>query len=408
MQGEILKRGKSSYQIRIYLGRGEDGKKRYHIETVRGKKRDAENRRAELLIKFSKGGNFDNTKLTVNEYLNSWIVNSLTGSVADRTKFDYERTLDRYVRPRIGDELLIKLQPIQIQQIYTEMRALGLSGRTIRFVHEVLRRAFNQAVKWNVLEKNPIHSVDSPKRTAREMSALTPEQAVAFLNEAKKDRYFAMWLIAIETGMRPEEYFGLQWSDLQDGVLIVQRVVVRKQGLKKQGLEKAAGGSWTFEEPKTTRSRRAIPLSKTALAALEIHKQNQIAERLKAGKNYYDNGLIFCTQIGTPLQVNNLRNRHFQLILKRAGLPKAIRMYDLRHTCATFLLLAKENPRVVQARLGHASVVLTLDTYSHVIHTMQEQATSAIEGLLVKAELEIREKQRLQLTRGDEQNIDRQ
>ncbi len=222
------------------------------------------------------------------------------------------------------------------------------------------------------------------------MYALSPEQAMQFLAAAAHDRYATLFAVALTTGMRPGEYLGLQWKDvdLERGTLTVRRTLVWHYG---------NGGKWSFEEPKTPRSSRSIPLPPSVVEALKEHKRRQAEERLKAGwedveengglvrkSRYTDNDLVSATPTGDPVDMRNLVNRHFKPILKAARLPKSIRLYDLRHSCATLLLAQGEHPKVVSERLGHASITLTLDTYSHVLPTMQQQAAERLESVLFK------------------------
>ncbi|HEV2826380.1 MAG TPA: site-specific integrase [Pyrinomonadaceae bacterium] len=144
------------------------------------------------------------------------------------------------------------------------------------------------------------------------------------------------------------------------------------------------GGGWYFTQPKTSRSRRTIPLPPSMAVALVEHKRRQSEERMKLGADWQDHGLVFTTPLGSPLNISNLTSKHFKPALRRAGLPTTVRLYDLRHTCATLLLCAGENPKVVSERLGHASIVLTLDVYSHVLPDMQRAATDKLENLLFK------------------------
>lgn len=178
--------------------------------------------------------------------------------------------------------------------------------------------------------------------------------------------------------MRPEEYLGMQWEDIdkESGTATVQRTLIWRD----------KGGGWYFGEPKTVRSRRLIPLPASTLRALAEHRRRQAAERLKAGAAYSNHDLVFATPEGGPLMPGNLKRRHFRPILDRAKLPKDFRLYDLRHTCATLLPLAGENPKVVSERLGHATVMLTLDVYSHVLPSMQQAATEKLERMLFAAQ----------------------
>ncbi|HEV7645944.1 MAG TPA: site-specific integrase [Pyrinomonadaceae bacterium] len=204
------------------------------------------------------------------------------------------------------------------------------------------------------------------------MKYFTQTEVKSFLEAAKTDRYYAAFLLAIETGMRPEEYLGLQWKDVDfdKGVLSVRRVVITLKG-----------GGFYFAEPKTSKSRRSIPLSDTVSTALKVHKRIQLEEKMKLGLDYQNLDLVFASTIGTPVQHRNFDRRHFAVIRDKANLP-AIRLYDLRHTTATLLLSAGLNPKVVSERLGHASIVLTLDTYSHVLPTMQQDATDRLGRVL--------------------------
>lgn len=254
------------------------------------------------------------------------------------------------------------------------MQGRCLSARTVRYVHSILSSAFKQAVRWGVLSRNPAGLVELPKMTRKEMCALAPDEAAKFLKAAAEDRWGLLFSFAPATGMRPEEYLGLQWKDVDivHGTVTVRRALIWR----------AKGGGWYFGEPKTTRSRPSIPLPATTMRALVEHRRKQAEERLKAGPGYQQHDLVFATPAGGPLTSNNLKHRHFRPILKRAKLPQSFRLYDLRHSCATLLLAAGEHPKVVSERSGHTSVTLTLDTYSHVLPTMQEAASRKLEQML--------------------------
>jgi integrase len=194
----------------------------------------------------------------------------------------------------------------------------------------------------------------------KEYRVLSPEEAARFLKVAATKPHGLIFELALWTGMRPEEYLALQWSDidLSKGTARIRRALVRHKKTVQ------------FEEPKTARSRRTVYLPQPIAQKLKAHKRKQGAEKLKFKGTWGPYDLVFCSVEGTPLSIPNLTYRYFRPILTAAGLPQ-IRLYDLRHSCATLLLVADENPKVVSERLGHSTVVLTLDTYSHVIPTMQ-------------------------------------
>ncbi|KAF0249443.1 MAG: integrase family protein [bacterium] len=254
------------------------------------------------------------------------------------------------------------------------MQEKRLSPRTIRYANAVISSAFKQALKWRMLAYNPATLVELPRESSKEMQALSPEEAMQFLEAVVEDRFGLLLTFALITGMRPEEYLGLQWKDvdLQKGVVTIQRTVV--------WLPK--GKSWSFGEPKTTKSRRSIPLPISIVQRLFKHKHKQLEERLKKGLEYQNYDLVFASNEGTPIMLRNLVRRHFKPALKRAELSETLRLYDLRHSCATLLLSENENPKVVSERLGHSRINITLDTYSHVLPSMQQAASDKLEKLL--------------------------
>lgn len=311
-------------------------------------------------------------ELILGQYLDRWL-ETARQKVSERSYGSYESLLSLYIRPALGKKRLAKLRPLDIQEVVNEMKQRGLSGRTVRYAHTVFSSALKQAVRWRLMTSNPAQFVELPKRIRNEMRALSPEQAKLFLANAAKDRHGLIFEVAVITGMRPEEYLALQWADLdlKQGTATVKRTLVQRP----------KGGGWYFGEPKTSQSRRTIPLPHYVVRKLMKHRGEQAEERLKLGDEYHNNGLVFATHTGTPLSIRNLKRRHFKPILRKAELPE-IRLYDLRHTCATLLLVAGENPKVVSERLGHASIVLTLDTYSHVLPSMQKSATEKLVGML--------------------------
>ena len=317
-------------------------------------------------------------KATVDEYLDRWLRSSKQ-VVGPRTYQDYIGVLRLHVRPTLGSKKLSSIKSLHIQELVDKMQEKGLSSRTVRHMHEIVCRAFKQAVKWRLLTTNPAVTdiINLPKRTRKEMKSLDPKQAQEFLAKCDNDKQGLVFEVALISGMRPEEYLALQWSDLdfQKCSATVQRVIVWERWTK----------DWQFAEPKTPKSRRTIPLPPYLMQKLLEHKRKQGAFRLKLGEKYKNYNLVFASDAGTPISLRNLERRHFKPILVAAELPD-IRLYDLRHSCATLLLSEGENPKIVSERLGHASIVLTLDTYSHVLPSMQQSATDKLERILKKRE----------------------
>ena len=234
--------------------------------------------------------------------------------------------------------------------------------------------ALKQAVRWGLLQRNPAELADLPKADRKERRVLSPAEARQFIEACEGAEHGLVFHFALLTGMRPEGYLALQWSDLdlERRTAQVRRAVVRQKG------------GWRFKEPKTSRSRRSVALPADLIQKLVKHRLRQNEWRLQLGGLWEALDLVFCGAGGSPLSNVDLNRRHFKPLLEKAGLPQ-IRLYDLRHSCATLLLIAGENPKVVSERLGHSTVVLTLDTYSHVLPTMPEQATARLQELLYAA-----------------------
>lgn len=373
MAGQIIKRGEKTWLVRVFMGRDATGKRRYTNKTIKGNKKDAETYLNSTLNKISTGNYVEPVKLTVNEYLDQWLATAAKVRLRERTHADYVEKLDRYMRPLIGNLRLPDVRPLDVQSVYTAMAGRKLSARTIRYTHAILHAAFRQAVRWNMLARNPCEAVELPRMERKEMQAFSPEEAGRFLSAADKDDHAALFAFALATGMRPEEYLALKWSDID---LVPRTATVARTLVWKKG------GSWDFGEPKTLRSRRTVTFPESIGKALRAHRSKQAEAKLKAGTAYASENLVFATIKGTPINPRNLTQRHFKPILKRAGLSDTFRLYDLRHTCATLLLAANEHPKVVSERLGHASITLTLDTYSHVLPSMQQAASDKLERIL--------------------------
>src|SRR5215213_734061 len=377
MAGQIIKRGDRTWLVRIFMGRDAKGKQIFHHKTIHGTKKDAEQYRNKAIREKDLGTFIEPSPITVDDYMKMWLETAARPRLRDNTYREYEGLLCRYVSPTLGGKRLSDVRPLDIQSLYASMSEKNLSARTVRFTHSVLSSAFKQAVRWRMLLQNPCGSVELPRKVSQEMRSLTPIEAARFLAEAASDRWIALFVLALTTGLRPSEYFGLKWSDvdLEHGLVTVQRSLIWRS---------YKSGDWYFGEPKTPRSRRRIPLPASVVRALSEHRRRQAEGRLKAGAAYRNLDLVFATSEGQPLIRLNVIQKHFKPILKRAKLPETLRLYDLRHTCATLLLAANENPKVVSERLGHSSITLTMDVYSHVLPDMQQGASDKLEGILFK------------------------
>ena len=205
--------------------------------------------------------------------MQKWLETAAKPRLRENTYKKYEGLIERYVKPKLGVMRLCDLRPLNVQKFYGELSEQNLSPRTVRYTHSVLTSAFKQAVRWRMLAHNPCESVDLPRKESAEMQSLTPAEAARFLKEAESDRWSALFVLALATGLRPSEYLGLKWADvdLERGVINVQRSLHWRS---------FRAGDWYFGEPKTPRSRRRIPLPVSVLRALVEHRRNQNEERL--------------------------------------------------------------------------------------------------------------------------------
>lgn len=320
-------------------------------------------------------------RLTVAKYLEKWLALSVKPSVKVKTYEGYESITRVRVAPRIGSKKLAKLTPLDLQNLYDELDKAGLSARSVHHTHRVLHRAFVQAMRWNLIARNPCDGVTPPTAKRTEMRALSPEQAIAFLAATADHPAHALYVLAITTGMRQGELLALRWKDVD---LDAGKLAVR------QALQRQRGNGLVFVEPKTARSRRTIKLGKRAVDALRRQSDLQAFARRTAGSEWQDNGLVFCDGFGKPLDPS-YQTAVFKAVLrgmaeaaKKADEPPfpVIRFHDLRHTAATILLAKGVHVKLVSEMLGHSTIVLTLDTYSHLIPAMHDDAAAAMDAVL--------------------------
>lgn len=366
MAGQIIKRGERNFTVRIFTGRDASGRRTYLNRTVKGSKKDAQALLNKLLRDKDMGTLTEPSRTSLNEYLDHWLETAVKPRVRERTYEDYKGLARRYIRSPLGDRMLTQITPVELQKLYSELSGRGLAPRTVRYCHTVLHNALGQAVKWRMIPQNPALYVDLPRKEHRETQAMNEAEAGRFLAASASEENHALFALLLTTGLRPSEALGLKWGDFDPRTrnLSVARVVTHP-----------VGGGWAFAAPKTAKSRRSFQIPGGLALLLEEH-------RAKPRENPH--GLIFPNLSGDPLHIQNVSSTVYKRILRRAGLPKSFRLYDLRHTCATLLLLAGVHPKVVSDRLGHSSISETMDTYSHVIPGMQEGASDKLDVMLFK------------------------
>jgi integrase len=367
--GQIVSRGRQRWLVRVFLGRDRGSRtRRYHNRTVHGSARRAQEYLTKALRERDLGRGLEGSEITLNEFLDRWFETAAKPKLRTKSYRSYEGLMRRYVRPVLGERILSAIKPLDLQDAYQQLVNRGLSSRTVRYTHSVLRSAIRQAIRWRLLLQDPTDGAQLPRLGRREMHVLNAEQSRMFLDAALKTHYGPVFAVALTTGMRPSEYLGLKWQDVdwERGTVSVVRT-----------LEKVKG-SWRFADTKRDHSRRVIKLQERVLEMLKV-MQARTSQRCKCDSPDAAD-LVFTTESGRPINSDKLAQR-FKAILRHTGLP-TIRLYDLRHTAATLALSAGVPPKVVAEQLGHASAAFTLDVYSHLLPHMQQEAAARVEGLL--------------------------
>jgi integrase len=307
------------------------------------------------------------TELRTGDYLSQWLRHS-RGRLRSKTFEGYEGVIRLYACPGIGPVPLSRLHPLHLQQLYSDLIDRGLAGGTVLNLHLVLAQALSQAVRWGLIDQSPAAGAQPPRPRRPEPVLVDPALAARILAAVQGTTMELPAVVALATGMRRGEILALRWGDLDEGFTVAQ--VRRSLQVSAEGLH--------FVEPKTRRSRRSVALPEFLRPYLLRHRDDQQARRA-ACLSWRDLDLVIDAGDGSPRHPDTLSSGWYSF-LKRSGLPH-VRFHDLRHAHATLLLLSRVHPKVVSERLGHASVGITLDLYSHVLPSMQTEAAAAIDDL---------------------------
>lgn len=378
MPGSIRKRGRSSWTVIVDLGTDPvTGKRRQLWRSVKGTKKDAEAELVRLLHDRDTGVERPRGKLTVATYLEAWLGDHERASLAPSTRAHYVRTVRKILIPALGALELSALRPSHVQALYGRLLrqgrsdGTGLAPRSVGIYHQVLHKALRDAVRMQLLTHNPADAVEPPRAPRKELAIVSPADISRILAIADETPIGALARVAVMTGMRRGELLGLRWRDLDlaTGAAHVQ-----------QTAQRVSGAGWVFRQPKTRLSRRSVALSPTTVRILRLHRKRQVEERLLAGTLYEDRDLVFASSVGTPLEPGTILRAWYR-VLQRADVGH-VRWHDLRHAHATLMLGAGVHPKVVSERLGHASVNITLDTYSHVLPGLQAAAAEALDAII--------------------------
>ena len=317
-------------------------------------------------------------KTTLGEFLERWLKDYAWPNLAPRTAEGYEHIIRRHIIPALGSIPLMQLKPEHLQHYYSDKLSSsrcdnkgGLSPSTVKHHHVTLHTALENAVKWGLLSRNPADAVSTPRSQRPEWHTLSEDNIKTLLEAAKATPYYALFYLAIFTGMRRSELLALRWCDVD--LLLCQIHVTHS-------LHHMRNGEIVFRSPKTDKSRRMIALSPSAALVLREHKEKHKGTRVMLGMILVDDDLIFSDIHGKPLLPNSVTHAWIKMV-RRIGLD-GVRLHDARHSHASLMLKAGIHPKIVQERLGHSSIQITLDTYSHVAPGLQEAAAARFDELV--------------------------
>jgi len=362
-----IRKDNNKWLFVIELGKDENGKRRQIMRRGFKTKKEAEEAYNKAKYEIQQQGKcLEPSKLLYKDYLNEWLSNK-RHNLSQQTFELYSSNINNHIEPVLGDIQLSKLSALHIQRFITELKNKGLSNSTVERIYSIVNASLNNAVKKELLNKNVATLVDKPKVKQRELQVWDIKMVQQFLKTAREHepRLYIAFHLALLTGMRQGEILGLRWQDVE----FERGNIVVRQTLSHDGKTLKSGG-------KSRNSVRSIAIDDATLDTLRKHRRMVVQEKVQLGGKYVDNDLVVCTTKGTPITPRNLSRTWYRL-LDRSGLPE-IRFHDLRHSHASLLMKLGKHPKIVQERLGHASIKLTLDTYSHIMPNMQEEAAKEL------------------------------
>jgi len=379
MRGSIRQRSKGSWEICLDVGRDPaTGRRLRHFESVRGNKGAAHQRLAQLMVEVEDGGYVRTPRnLTVQDYLRGWLRSYVELNCAPKTIESYRSVIELHIVPEIGTVRLVDLQARYLQALYARKKKGGLSSRTVRYIYSLMVEALGHAVKTGLLARNVARATEPPRIEHKVMPTMKSEDLESFFEVAKRiPLYHHLFYTLLHTGLRRGEALALKWKHVDMGLasLGVAAYLSVTQSLNR------VNGRLVLGEPKTGAGKRRVALSPSLVLILRQHRDEQNAAHSLLGKTLTNEDYVFSHPDGTPLDPSTVSHT-FSRLLRQAGLP-SMPLHGLRHTHATFLLQAGVHPRVAMERLGHSSIRVTLDTYSHVVGGLQEAAAQRFDDFV--------------------------
>ncbi len=370
--GHVFKRGDGVWAVVVEVGRdaGTDHRKRA-VSTVHGNKAAAQRQLRKVLDAVDGGQMPDPARSRVGEFLERWLRDYAAPNVRARTAETYASAIRNHLVPRLGRYRLTKLTPAAVREAQAAMLAAGLSTSTVRDVIGILRHALRDAVEEGTVYRNVVDSVRRPRLQRDEVVPPDADAVAAILEEARATPFSVLFSFMASTGVRRGEGIGLRWSDVD---------LERRTCSINQTFQRVRGKGLQAQPPKSSRGRRLIALDEDTVELLRGHRAGQVEHRLGVGPAYADHGLVFANTVGAPYDPTHVSHA-FARVARRAG-HVGVRLHDLRHFHATTLLATNTHIRVVQERLGHATISVTLGTYSHVLPGLDATAAEAAAAAL--------------------------
>lgn len=374
-RGQMIPRGDRKWLLRVYLGLDANRKRQYLAKTFEGTTSQALTELTKMQRDQDTGSIVRPGKQTLAGFIEQWYATKV--KIRDSTLNGYKDHLNLYIIPHLGHLKLHEVTPAIVQAMVKKLIEQRLSPRTIEYAHTVLHQVCEKAVERGFLVRNPTDHTERPEKVSRDFTILSPDQMLTLFESEKGKKLLPLWLLMCNTGLRPGEALALRWSNLDGDTIRVQQVLERQD---------KGGYKLVERQAKTKKSLfRAITLPSSVLDALKTHRQQQVSQMLKAGERYVRNDFIFAARFGSFLDPNNVRNR-FKTALKRAKLPKTVRLYDTRHSHATMLLNdCNANLAWVADRLGHSSTRVTEAIYTRILPESRRELAASLEGAFDKA-----------------------
>jgi len=378
MRGRIIKRkGSSNYTIVLQMGLDSaTGKRKQQWITAGTSKREAEKQMAKLIHELDNGTFMKPSKKTLGEYLKEWI-KSIQGNLSPRTVEGYNTIINRIV-PALGAIPLTQLKPDILQKYYSCClitgrlnKKGGLNPLTVRHHHALLHRALKNAMEWGLIMRNPADAAHPPQSRPAEINIMSEGEIQTFLEAARQTAYFHLYNTILFTGLRRSEVLALRWSDVD---LLLSQISVSRS------IHQLRDGSYIFRQPKSAKGRRTVALSPSATQVLQEHREKTTIERLLNSSPLKDSDLVFSKNDGSPIRPDTI-TRAWSDLARKCGIS-ASRLHDARHSHASIMLKMGVHPRIVQERLGHSTIAITLDTYSHIAPGLQEAAAKRFDDAL--------------------------